>query len=284
MLTVHNLTKRYGNFTVLDQINLELENGVYGLIAPNGAGKTTLIKLLTTLSFPTDGEILWNGTNIIELGERYREVVGYLPQAFGYYRDQTPVQYLKYLAALKGLNPRTVHRTIDDLLEMVALKDVAGKKMKKLSGGMIQRVGIAQAFLNNPKILMLDEPTAGLDPKERVRFRRMISAYSKDRIIILSTHIVSDVESIANKIIMIKDHVISHNDTADRVCSSLKGEVFEVVLPDIQLEAFEQRHFILSQKQEGNKVTVRFINDGRDVPEAIPVSPNLEDVFLYINR
>lgn len=284
MLTVHNLTKRYGNFTVLDQINLELENGVYGLIAPNGAGKTTLIKLLTTLSFPTEGEILWNGTNIIELGERYREVVGYLPQAFGYYRDQTPVQYLKYLAALKGLNPRTVHRTIDDLLEMVALEDVAGKKMKKLSGGMIQRVGIAQAFLNNPKILMLDEPTAGLDPKERVRFRRMISAYSKDRIIILSTHIVSDVESIANKIIMIKDHVISHNDTADRVCSSLKGEVFEVVLPDIQLEAFEQRHFILSQKQEGNKVTLRFINDGRDVPEAIPVSPNLEDVFLYINR
>lgn len=269
---------------VLDQINLELENGIYGLIAPNGAGKTTLIKLLATLSFPTEGEILWKGTNIIELGERYREAVGYLPQAFGYYRDQTPVQYLKYLAALKGLNPRTVRRTIDDLLEMVALEDAAGKKMKKLSGGMIQRVGIAQAFLNDPKILMLDEPTAGLDPKERVRFRRMISTYSKDRIIIISTHIVSDVESIANRIIMIKDHVISHNDTADRVCSSLKGEVFEVVLPDIQLEAFEQRHFILSQKQEGNQVTVRFINDGRNVPEAIPVSPNLEDVFLYTNR
>ena len=186
--------------------------GVYGLIAPNGAGKTTLLKLLTTLSFPDSGEILWNGTNIIKLGEQYREVIGFLPQKFGYYKDYSPYQYLKYLSALKGIKSELAEKRTLELLETVGLKDVINKKMKTFSGGMIQRVGIAQALLNNPQILMLDEPTAGLDPKERVRFRNIISGLSGERIVILSTHIVSDVETVANKIIMFDKSGIICND------------------------------------------------------------------------
>lgn len=206
MLQVRSLTKKYGNFTALESVSLDFENGVYALLAPNGAGKTTLIKMITTLLFPTEGEILYDGTDIFALGEEYRAKIGYLPQQFGFYRNYTPVQFLSYLAALKGLDKETAARRIPELMEMVALSDSMNKKLKTFSGGMLQRVGIAQAMLNDPDILVLDEPTAGLDPKERVRFRNLISALSKDRTVILSTHIVSDIEAIANKVIMFKDH------------------------------------------------------------------------------
>ena len=205
MLTLSHISKSYGKFLAVEDINLELEHGLYGMLAPNGAGKTTLIKMITTLLFPSEGEILYDGIPIQKMGEKYRDLIGYLPQQFGYYKNNTPVQYLDYLAALKNLPRQGLRDKIDGLLELVGLLDVADKKMKKFSGGMIQRVGIAQAMLNDPKILILDEPTAGLDPKERARFRNIISALSKDRIVILSTHIVSDIESIANQVIMIKD-------------------------------------------------------------------------------
>ena len=185
MLSLNNITKKYGSFTALEDISLDFSGGVYGLLAPNGAGKTTLIKMLTTLIFPTKGEILWNGDEIIKLDASYRDLIGYLPQDFGYYKNHSPLQFLKYLAALKGIDAKTADRKARELLELVSLSDVSGKKMRKFSGGMIQRVGIAQAMLNDPKILILDEPTAGLDPKERVRFRNFISSLSKDRIVIL---------------------------------------------------------------------------------------------------
>jgi ABC-type multidrug transport system ATPase subunit len=205
MLTVNNVTKNYGDFLALKDVNLTFENGVYGLLAPNGAGKTTLIKMLATLLFPTKGEILWDGAEIGSLDEKYREILGYLPQDFGYYRGYSPVQYLRYLAALKGVDSKATDARINELLELVGLADVRSKKMKKFSGGMLQRVGIAQAMLANPKLLILDEPTAGLDPKERVRFRNIIQELSAERIVILSTHIVSDIESIADYVIMFKD-------------------------------------------------------------------------------
>jgi ABC-type multidrug transport system ATPase subunit len=222
MLIVDNVTKKFGNFTALENISLEFQNGVYGLLAPNGAGKTTLIKMLTTLIFPTKGQILYDGVEITQLDEAYRDVLGYLPQDFGYYRNYSPMQFLSYIAALKGIDSATAKRKSLQLLELVALTEVKDKKMRKFSGGMIQRVGIAQAMLNDPKILILDEPTAGLDPKERVRFRNLIAGLAHDRTVILSTHIVSDIESIAHQVIMFKDHKLLCCDSPE----ALKGDKF----------------------------------------------------------
>ena len=283
MLTVKDVTKRYGKFTVLEHVSLEFQPGVYGLLAPNGAGKTTLMKMLTTLAFPTEGEILWSGTEIRGLGAAYRQQLGYLPQQLGFYPHYTPNQYLSYLSALKGLDGKTAGERIPKLLDLVGLSEVADKKMKKLSGGMVQRVGIAQALLNNPKILILDEPTAGLDPKERGRFRNILSGLSKDRIVILSTHIVSDVENVANQLILLKDRQVYREDTPKNLCRSMEGRVFETTVPEEEVEAFGTSHLILSQRQEGERVSLRF-TDG-DIPAgAVPAVPTLEDAFLTIYR
>lgn len=283
MLTVKDVTKRYGKFTVLEHISLEFQPGVYGLLAPNGAGKTTLMKMLTTLAFPTEGEILWNGTDIRSLGAAYRQQLGYLPQQLGFYPHYTPNQYLSYLSALKGLDRKTAGERIPKLLDLVGLSEVADKKMKKLSGGMVQRVGIAQALLNDPKILILDEPTAGLDPKERGRFRNILSGLSRDRIVILSTHIVSDVENVANQLILLKDRQVYREDTPKNLCRSMEGRVFETTVPEEEVEAFGTSHLILSQRQEGERVSLRF-TDG-DIPTgAVPAVPTLEDAFLAIYR
>lgn len=281
MLTVSDVTKNYGKMTAIEHISLDLDNGLYGLLAPNGAGKTTLIKMITTLLFPTSGEILWNGVEINKLGAQYRELIGYLPQQFGYYKHNTPVQYLDYLAALKGLPKDGLKERITEVIAQVGLSESANIKMKKFSGGMLQRVGIAQAILNDPKILILDEPTAGLDPKERVRFRNIISAMSKERIVILSTHIVSDIESIANRVIMIKDKHIFRNDTVSAICSELDGKVFETSMSNEAYAEFEQRHLILSARQEHDGMTVRYFSEqNMDFPTERPCVPNLEDYFL----
>ncbi len=279
MLTVKNVTKKYGDFTALENINIEFGNGVYALLAPNGAGKTTLIKMLATLLFPTDGEILYDGTDIIRLDEKYREILGFLPQQFGFYKNYSPKQYLRYLAALKGLDKATTEKRIAKLLKLVGLENEADKKMKKFSGGMLQRVGIAQAMLNNPKILILDEPTAGLDPKERVRFRNIISSLAQNRTVILSTHIVSDIETIATKVVMIKDRKLLCNSTVEEVCSALNGKLYE---QDSRIKLSKNDLFI-SERQDANCIKNRFVS--LNPPEgAVPVTPNLEDVFLYIYR
>lgn len=286
MLTVQNVTKRFGNFTVLEDINLEFSSGVYGLLSPNGAGKTTLMKMLVTLLFPTDGKILYNGTDILALGADYRAKLGYLPQDFGYYRNSSPRQYLRYLAALKGLEKNIAEKRSDELLDMVGLPDVKDKKMKKFSGGMIQRVGIAQAMLNDPEILILDEPTAGLDPKERVRFRNILTELSKDRVVILSTHIVSDIESIANRVILIKDHAVYCDTDRKSLCDILKGKVFEQTVPQQDAEAFEKKFFILSKREEPGQTRFRFVCEKtEELPtEAEAATPGMEDVFLYVYR
>ena len=280
MLSLNNVTKKFGSFTALEDITLDFSGGVYGLLAPNGAGKTTLIKMLTTLIFPTRGEILWNGDEIVKLDARYRDLIGYLPQDFGYYKNHSPMQFLQYLAALKGLDTKTAERKSKEMLELVSLTDVCNKKMRKFSGGMIQRVGIAQAMLNDPKILILDEPTAGLDPKERVRFRNLISSLSKDRIVILSTHIVSDIETIARRVIMFKDHRLLINDAPTSICKMLDGKVFELDSDT----AIPQGSLMLTERQDGSKTVMRFAYDGECPDSAVKVVPNLEDVFLYFFR
>ena len=278
MLSLNNVTKKYGIFTALQDIDLEFNNGVYALLAPNGAGKTTLIKMLTTLIFPTNGEILWNGDEIVKLDASYREIIGYLPQDFGYYKNHSPRDFLLYLSAVKCIDRDTAKSKTDELLELVGLSDVSDKKMKKFSGGMIQRVGIAQAMLNDPKILILDEPTAGLDPKERVRFRNLISSLSKDRIIILSTHIVSDIETIANRVIMFKDHKLFANDDPAALCRTLSGKIYETdsAIPDGCLA--------LTERQESGKTITRFASENDCGDAAHKVAPNLEDLFLFVFR
>ncbi|MDR3277287.1 MAG: ABC transporter ATP-binding protein [Oscillospiraceae bacterium] len=227
MLSLNNVTKNYGKFTALENISLEFSDGVYALLAPNGAGKTTLIKMLATLIFPTDGEILWDGDEIVKLDASYRGLLGYLPQDFGYYKNHSPREFLLYMSALKCIDRAAAKRKTDELLEVVGLSDVRDKKMRKFSGGMVQRVGIAQAMLNDPKILILDEPTAGLDPKERVRFRNLIAALAEDRIVILSTHIVSDIEKIAKRVILFKDHRLFANDTPENICAAAMADGLE---------------------------------------------------------
>ena len=283
MLTLNNVSKNFGKFTAVENISLNMDNGLYALLAPNGAGKTTIIKMITTLLNPTEGEILYDGVNIKTMGAAYRELLGYLPQDFGYYKNNTPKQYLSYLAALKGVPKKETAEKIDYLLEMVGLSENADKKMRKFSGGMIQRVGIAQAMLNDPKILILDEPTAGLDPKERVRFRNIISVLSKDRIVILSTHIVSDIESIANQVILIRDKHIYKMDSVANICNELSGKVFEMQVSDKEYAQMEEKYIILSARQEKGYMTIRVFDeadDGTDNDSKISVSPNLEDVFL----
>ena len=286
MLSVENVTKRYGSFTALDAVSLELSTGVTALLAPNGAGKTTLIKLLTTLLFPTSGHIRYNGQDIQKMDGEYRDKLGYLPQEFGFYRSKSPFQYLDYLAALKGLSRAEGKKRTESLLQQVGLQDVAHLKMRKFSGGMVQRVGIAQALLNDPKILILDEPTAGLDPKERVKFRNIISSLSKDKIVLLSTHIVSDIESIADKIVLIQDHKIAYYDTPAAICSLLSGKVFEAFLSQREADALEDSPdcFVISRRQEEGGVRLRLVFEKDPGEGFLPVSANLEDVFLWIYR
>lgn len=284
MLVVNNVSKKYGSFYALKDINLEFNNGVYALLAPNGAGKTTLIKLLTTLIFPTSGEILYKGTDIVSLDGEYRDIIGYLPQDFGYYRNYTPRKFLLYLAALKGIKKEDAVEKVKEVLKVVSLENVENKKMKGFSGGMIQRVGIAQALLNDPKILILDEPTAGLDPKERVRFRNLLSDLSRDRIVIISTHIVSDIEFISNEVIMIKDHKILYKDSIENICSTLDGMVYETSMTFEESKEFRKKYILLSEKQDGGIMKARFISQENNDEKWVRVNPNIEDVFLYQYR
>lgn len=289
MLVVNNVTKKYGDFLAIEDINLEFKNGVYALLAPNGAGKTTLIKLLTTLIFPTKGEILYDGTDILSLDEEYRDKIGYLPQDFGYYRNYSPKKFLLYLSALKGIKQDDAKKRIKEVLKLVSLEEVENKKMKGFSGGMIQRVGIAQALLNDPKILILDEPTAGLDPKERVRFRNLLSDLSRNRIVIISTHIVSDIEFISNEVVMIKDHRVLYKDSIEKICSTLNGMVYEATMEFNESLEFRKNNIVLSEKQEGGMVKIRFISENNSESnekndEWKEVIPNIEDVFLYQYR
>jgi ABC-2 type transport system ATP-binding protein len=279
MLSVEHVTKRYGAFTALEDISLTFSPGVYGLLGPNGAGKTTLMKLLATLLFPTKGQILWDGEDILALGAEYRGLLGYLPQQFGYYPNYTPRQFLRYAAALQCIPKREAEGRISRLLELVGLGANGDRKLKKFSGGMIQRVGIAAAMLNDPRLLILDEPTAGLDPRERVRFRNLIHSLAEDRIVLLSTHIVSDVETIAGQIVMFRDHRLYCCDTPANICARFRGKVFQVPSG----AALGPDQFLLSEGQSEAGPVLRILTE-MPPAGAVPAVPGLEDAFLAIYR
>ena len=276
------LTKKFGSKTAVNDLNITLSNGVYGLLGANGAGKTTFMRLLCNIQNPTSGKVLLNGKNIVGLGEQYRYLLGYLPQNFGYYPDFTALDFLLYVAALKGLNERTARKKSKDLLEAVALSAESNHKIKTFSGGMKQRLGIAQAMLNDPRILILDEPTAGLDPKERVRFRNLISAFSKDRIVILSTHIVSDVEFIAEEIVMMKSGQIVHFGKPQEITSEINGQVWECLVPTAYAEKYAATYNTSNLRNTDNNQTIlRIIADRPPMENAVRVQPNLEDLYLF---
>lgn len=279
MLSVEHVTKRYGAFTALEDISLTFSTGVYGLLGPNGAGKTTLMKLLATLLFPTKGQILWDGEDILALGAKYRGLLGYLPQQFGYYPNYTPRQFLRYVAALQCIPKREAGGRISRLLELVGLGADGDRKLKKFSGGMIQRVGIAAAMLNDPRLLILDEPTAGLDPRERVRFRNLIHSLAEDRIVLLSTHIVSDVETIAGQIVMFRDHRLYCCDTPANICARFHGKIFQVPAG----AALGPDQFLLSEGQSEAGPVLRILTETPPAG-AVPAVPGLEDAFLAIYR
>ena len=258
-LTIERLSKQYGSKIAVDRLSSTMHAGVYGLLGANGAGKTTLMRMLCGILTPTSGEVKLNGANNIELGEEYRDVLGYLPQDFGYYPNFTALEFLLYMSSLKGLTKAEALRKSAALIEKVGLADCAKKKVKTFSGGMKQRLGIAQAMLNDPKILILDEPTAGLDPKERVRFRNMLADFAKDRIVILSTHIVSDVEYISDEILLMKKGCLISRGTAERLTAQVQGKVFECTMPQKQADELSQSCIIANLHHVGDNRLVRLI-------------------------
>ena len=276
------LTKQFGSKTAVKDLNITLTNGVYGLLGANGAGKTTLMRLLCNLQAPTSGQIFLGGKNIAGLGERYRALLGYLPQYFGYYPDFSALDFLFYVSALKGLEEKAARKKSKELLEAVGLSREAKQKIKTFSGGMKQRLGIAQAMLNDPHILILDEPTAGLDPKERVRFRNLISAFSKDRIVILSTHIVSDVEFVAEDIIMMKAGQVLHFGNPQKIVSEIDGKVWECTVPTDSAEKYAAAYNTSNLRHTGeNRTVLRIIADCPPMKNAVRVQPTLEDLYLF---
>lgn len=280
-LVLDNLTKGFGEFVAVDHINLTMTNGVYGLLGVNGAGKTTLMRMLCTLLKPTSGSIYCNGKDIFEMDGEYRKLLGYLPQDFGFYPEFTVNDYLLYIATIKGVRPAVARKRTNELISRVGLAKVANKKLKKLSGGMKRRAGIAQAMLNDPKILILDEPTAGLDPNERIRFRNLISELSEERLVLLSTHIVSDIEYIANEILMMKDGAIVNKGTLDEIINTMQEKVWNCFAPQQAVSSITKRYKVSNIKSDNHGVDLRIISAEKPCETAVCVSPSLEDVFLY---
>jgi ABC-2 type transport system ATP-binding protein len=281
-LKTSELTKKYGSKTAIDHLNITISNGVYGLLGANGAGKTTLMQLFCDIQTPTSGKITLDGKNILGLGEKYRTLLGYLPQHFGYYPDFTAMNFLMYVAALKGLKDKQSKERALELLDVVGLTKEIYHKIKTFSGGMKQRLGIAQAMLNNPHILILDEPTAGLDPKERVCFRNLISAFSKDRIVILSTHIVSDVEFIAEEIIMMKSGRVLQFGKPQEIIKEIDGYVWECAVPSSLAERYTETLNISNLRNiKNNNTVLRVIASRQPMENAIRVQPTLEDLYLF---
>lgn len=280
-LQLQDLSKQYGTKCAVDNVNAKLVPGIYGLLGSNGAGKTTLMRMICGVLTPTSGNIRLNGRTIAELGERYYIHLGYMPQDFGFYPDFTAREFMLYMAAVKGLGKKEAKMQTEDLLHMVNLYDVADKKIKSYSGGMKQRLGIAQAELNNPSILILDEPTAGLDPKERVRFRNLISDFAKEKIVILSTHIVSDVSYIADTILLMKNGNFLLQEPMATVTDSIKGKVWEILVDEQNANEYIRKFSVVNLHHEGNKVRLRIIDEITPEDGAATVNPSLEDLFLY---
>ena len=280
-LKIMELTKAFGDFTAVNNLNITMQNGVYGLLGVNGAGKTTLMRMLCTLLHPTNGKITCDGKEIFAMDGEYRKILGYLPQDFGFYPEFTVQDYLLYIASIKAVRPAVAKKRVKELLEKVGLSKAAHKKMKKLSGGMKRRAGIAQAMLNNPEILILDEPTAGLDPNERIRFRNLISELAEERLVLLSTHIVSDVEYIANEILLMKGGVLVQRGTTEQLVATMTENVWKCYVEKREVSHLMTMYKISNLKTDSHGVELRIIAKEKPVSNAVLEEPVLEDVFLY---
>lgn len=282
-LKIEHISKQFKDKTAVDDVSLTLTTGVWGLPGANGAGKTTLMRMIADIMTPSSGSISFDGEDIRKMGADYRNIFGFLPQDFGCSRDFTVKDYLEYVAALKDVSPRETTKKINHLLDILTLSDVKGKKIVKLSGGMKRRVGIAQAMLNDPKILVMDEPTAGLDPGERVRFRNFISEFSHDRIVLISTHIVSDIEYIATRNAIMKAGKIVDVGTTNELVKQIEGKVWNCVIPAEKLMDYEMRLHIINQKGEDNgKVSIRYLAEHSEIDGSVIATPRLEDLYLWL--
>lgn len=280
-LKLMDIEKRYKDKEAVRKFNYTFVNGVYGLLGENGAGKTTLMRLICGILKPTTGNIYCDNIEIASMGAEYRKLLGYLPQDFGYYPNYTAMEFLMYVAALKGIPKDMAKKRANELLEVVGLSNVANKKVKTFSGGMKQRVGIAQALLNNPGILILDEPTAGLDPKERVRFRNLLSEYAGDKIVILSTHIVSDVEAIADEVLLMKKGKFVLQGTVQELTEKANGKVWELTVSPSEARKWQARTTVANLRHEGKDMVLRIVSDNMPSKQAVPCEATLEDLYLY---
>lgn len=280
-LNLVDVQKRYREKDAVRGFTFTFTNGVYGLLGENGAGKTTLMRLICGILQPTNGSITCDNIRISDMGAEYRRLLGYLPQDFGYYGDFTAVRFLNYMAALKALPRDYAKGRVEELLELVDLKDVKNKKLKTYSGGMLRRIGIAQALLNEADILILDEPTAGLDPKERVRFRNLLSEYAGDKIVILSTHIVSDVEAIADEVLLMKKGKFVLQGTVQELTEKANGKVWELTVSPSEARKWQARTTVANLRHEGKDMVLRIVSDNMPSKQAVPCEATLEDLYLY---
>lgn len=283
-LIIKNISKEFKDKIAVDKFSVTLSSGIYGLLGPNGSGKTTLMRILADVSSASSGDILVNGESKNKLGAEYRDLIGYVPQNIGFYKNFTAEKFLYYVAALKGVDKNIEKSKIDELLKFVNLEQDRKRRIGKFSGGMKQRLGIAQALLNDPKILILDEPTAGLDPNERIRFKNLIAQLSKGKIVILSTHIVSDIEFIANEVLVMKDGKLVEKSSLEEILDSVRGKVYTLSVNECDLDEVENKFKISSMIRNNSGINVRVVGDKKpniNKFKYIEEEPNLEDVFLY---
>lgn len=279
-LIMHDLGKRYGKQWGLRHFSLQCGSGVLGLVGPNGAGKTTLMRMVATLLEPTEGYVHWNGKDIQTHGTKLRQVLGYLPQEFGFYREFTGRQFLRYLAAMKGLPGSLARRRVDEVLEMVGLESTADHKLTNYSGGMKQRIGIAQAFLNDPELLIVDEPTAGLDPAERVRFRNLLASLTANCLTILSTHIISDIEAVANRLVILDKGEMLVDTTPEALLNEARGKVWSIDTDQMTALRLQATYQVSAMIQTSEGASLRIISPTRPHELAEPAEPHLEDAYL----
>ncbi|UAL47185.1 ABC transporter ATP-binding protein [Sutcliffiella horikoshii] len=281
-LTIKNLSKSFGDKNVLDDVSIKFSAGVYGILGANGSGKTTLMRILASVLKPSGGQVYFNNQDIVGMDEAYRDVIGYLPQHVGFYKNFTAEKFLLYIAALKGLPKDKAKVKVDEVLELVGLSAERKGKVGRFSGGMKQRVGIAQALLNDPKVLIVDEPTAGLDPKERIRFRNLLAKIAINRIVLLSTHIVSDIEFIAREVVILKDGKLLRKDSPQDLLDGIADKVWSVKVPESEIASFQAEFKVGNIGRVGDGVfDLRILSDSKPHPAALNEAPNLEDLYLY---
>jgi len=285
-LIIKNLTKQYNKNKIgLTDYSITIDKGVLGLLGPNGAGKSTLMKIIATISKPTEGTLFLDGEDIVQNPDRIRKVLGYLPQDFGVYPNLNAYEFLEYIAAMKGVGGKDLRKRVDMLIESVNLTADAKRPIGSYSGGMKQRIGIAQALLNDPKVLIFDEPTVGLDPEERMRFRQLISELADDCIIILSSHIVSDIETIADEVAIMKNGMLLEKAIQPDIIKKVEGKVFETLIDNSELNTIKTKHLVVNTSRQKDKVNVRYITRANQPePGSTTVAATLEDAYLFLTQ